>query len=55
MAELFAQNADLPRGGTDASVIAPAERVDTDTGMTLGCRHFAAVAPRHQGSFVPRP
>lgn len=38
---------DFPLGGTDASVIALAERLRTDTVITLDRRHFAAVRPRH--------
>lgn len=48
IAELVQQYADFPLGGTDASVIALAERLDTPTIVTLDHRHFAAVAPRHQ-------
>jgi predicted nucleic acid-binding protein len=38
---------DFPLGGTDASVIALAERLDTDLVVTLDRRHFGAVRPRH--------
>ena len=37
----------LPIGGTDASVIALAERLDTDLIVTLDYRHFRAVRPYH--------
>ena len=47
MAELVAQYADFPLGGTDASVIALAERLGTPTIVTLDRRHFSAVRPRH--------
>jgi predicted nucleic acid-binding protein len=47
IAELVEQYADFPLGGTDASVIALAERLDTPTVVTLDRRHFAAVRPRH--------
>lgn len=48
IAELVEQYADFPLGGTDASVIALAERLDTATIVTLDHRHFAAVAARHR-------
>jgi hypothetical protein len=48
IAELIEQYADFPLGGTDASVIALAERLDTGTIVTLDHRHFAAVAPPHR-------
>jgi predicted nucleic acid-binding protein len=51
MAELVEQYQDFPLGGTDASVIALAERLDAPTVLTLDRRHFAAVAPRHRESF----
>lgn len=51
MAELVAQYADFPLGGTDASVVALAERLDTDVVITLDRRHFSAVRPRHCSSF----
>ena len=47
MAELVEQYGDLPLGGTDASVIALAERLATPTVVTLDHRHFGAVRPRH--------
>ena len=47
MAELVEQYRDFPLGGTDASVIALAERLDTDLVITLDRRHFGAVRPRH--------
>lgn len=46
MAELVKKYADFPLGGTDASVIALAERLDTPVILTLDRRHFAAVTPR---------
>jgi|SRR5436305_1098461 len=45
--ELVAQYADLPLGGTDASVIALAERLRTAVVITLDRRHFGVVRPRH--------
>jgi len=55
MAELTEQYADFPLGGTDASVIALAERLETDTIITLDRRHLAAVAPLHRKAFVLLP
>ncbi|MDO8671007.1 MAG: VapC toxin family PIN domain ribonuclease, partial [Dehalococcoidia bacterium] len=37
------QYANFPLGGTDASVIALAERLGTDVIITLDRRHFGAV------------
>jgi hypothetical protein len=51
MAELVETYADLPLGGTDASVIALAERLRATTLVTLDRRHFAAIAPRHRNAF----
>jgi predicted nucleic acid-binding protein len=51
MAELVAQYADLRLGGTDASVIVLAERLNTDLVITLDRRHFAAARPRHCQAF----
>ncbi|HEX3854646.1 MAG TPA: hypothetical protein VHW01_26965 [Polyangiaceae bacterium] len=51
MAELVGQYADFPLGGTDASVIALAERLEAPVAVTLDRRHFAAVVPRHRESF----
>jgi uncharacterized protein len=48
MAELVEQYADFPLGGTDASVIALAERLEAPIVVTLDRRHFAAVRPRHR-------
>ena len=51
MAELVDQYADFPLGGTDASVIALAERMETDLVVTLDLRHFTVVRPRHCSAF----
>jgi len=51
MAELVEQYADFPLGGTDASVVALAERLDTDLIVTLDISHFSAIAPRHRERF----
>ncbi|GAC1576376.1 MAG: type II toxin-antitoxin system toxin ribonuclease C26 [Candidatus Dormibacteria bacterium] len=46
IAELVRQYGDFPLGGTDASVIALAERLGTETVVTLDRRHFGAVQPK---------
>ena len=48
IAELVEIYADFPLGGTDASVIALAERTGAEIVITLDRRHFAAVQPRHR-------
>ena len=55
IAELVREYADFPLGGTDASVIALAERLRTPTVITLDRRHFAAVRPRHCASLQLLP
>jgi predicted nucleic acid-binding protein len=55
MAELVKQYADFPLGGTDASVVALAERVGASTIVTLDRRHFADVVPRHCEAFQLLP
>lgn len=47
IAELVETYADFPLGGTDASVLALAERYDTETVITFDRRHFTALRPRH--------
>ena len=51
IAELVEQYSDFPLGGTDASVVAAAERLGTDTLITLDHRHFRAVRPSHCRQF----
>ncbi len=51
MGDLVAQYADFPLGGTDASVVALAERLGAPVIVTLDRRHFGAVAPRHCEAF----
>jgi len=51
IAELVETYADFPLGGTDASVIALAERVSAGIVVTLDHRHFAAVKPNHRDAF----
>ncbi len=57
MSELVEQYADLPLGGTDAAVIALAERLEASVIVTLDRRHFAAVRPAHREAFelLPEP
>jgi predicted nucleic acid-binding protein len=45
--ELAGRYRNLPLGGTDASVIALAERFDTGQVATLDHRHFRVVRPAH--------
>jgi len=47
IAELVDRYSDFPLGGVDASVVALAARLDTDTVITLDRRHFAAIRPPH--------
>lgn len=51
IAELVEEHEDFPLGGTDASVVALAERLATDVVVTLDRRHFAALQPRHCSAF----
>jgi predicted nucleic acid-binding protein len=51
MAELVERYEDFPLGGTDASVIALAERMGASVVVTLDRRHFAAVQPQHRPAF----
>jgi predicted nucleic acid-binding protein len=55
IADLVEQYADVPLGGTDASLVALAERLDIETLVTLNRRHFGAVWPRHRESFTLLP
>ena len=55
MAELVQQYADLRLGGTDASIVALAERLNVTTIVTLDRRHFAAVRPLHAETFTLLP
>ena len=55
IAELVEQYSDFPLGGTDASVIALAERLEAPIVLTLDHRHFAAVRPSHRESFELLP
>lgn len=51
IAALVKQYGDFPLGGVDASVVALAERLNTDVIITLDRRHFSAVRPRHVPSW----
>jgi predicted nucleic acid-binding protein len=51
MADLVEHYGDFPLGGTDASVIALAERMGASVVITLDRRHFAAVKPLHRTAF----
>ena len=53
--QLVLEYADLPLGGTDASVIAIAERLDQTRVATLDHRHFSVVRPSHRASFDLTP
>jgi hypothetical protein len=55
MAELVQEYASFPLGGTDASVVALAERLDASIIVTLDRRHFPAITPRHRDSFELLP
>jgi predicted nucleic acid-binding protein len=55
IAELVERYANFPLGGTDASVVALAERIGAGTVVTLDRRHFAAVKPRHLETFELLP
>ena len=46
---------DLPLGGTDASVIAVAERLGESVVATLDRRHFSVVRPSHVDGFTLVP
>lgn len=51
IAELVRADRDFPLGGTDASIVALAERLNTDLLITLDRRHFGAIRPRHAPAF----
>lgn len=55
MAELVEQYRDFPLGGTDASVVALAERLRAPAIVTLDRRHFAAIRPTHREAFELLP
>lgn len=49
--ELVETFADLPLGGTDASVVTIAERLGATRVATLDTRHFRVVRPQHCDAF----
>lgn len=53
--ELVATYASLPLGGTDASLVAIAERLGTHRIATLDRRHFTVVRPLHVETFDLSP
>jgi predicted nucleic acid-binding protein len=53
--ELVARYANFPLGGTDASLVALAERIGASILITLDRPHFAAVKPRHIEAFELLP
>lgn len=55
MAELVEQYADLPLGGTDASLVAVGERLGLEGIATLDRRHFTVVRPAHVDAFALLP
>lgn len=55
IAELITTYADLPLGGTDASVIVLAERHGVTKVATLDHRHFAVVRPSHSAALAVVP
>jgi uncharacterized protein len=55
MAELVEQYADFPLGGTDASLIAIAERLGVTKVATLDRRHFGSIQPGHTDAFTLLP
>ena len=55
IAELVSTYASLRLGGTDASLVALAERLGTTRIATLNHRHFRIVRPRHAEAFELLP
>lgn len=55
MAELVERYADLGLGGTDASLVALAERRGIDRVATFDRRHFTVVRPAHIEAFTLLP
>lgn len=53
--DLVATYASLPLGGTDASLVAVAERLGATRIATLDRRHFTVVRPRHIETFDLSP
>ena len=55
MSQPVSQYADLPLGGTDACVVATAERLGVSEIATIDHRHFTVVRPAHIRSFALLP
>lgn len=55
MSQLVSTYADLPLGGTDACVIATAERLRAIEVATIDRRHFTVVRPAHVEAFTLLP
>lgn len=55
MAELVRQFSSFPLGGTDASVVAVAERLGVREIATFDRRHFPAITPKDGGHFTLLP
>ena len=55
MADLAERYADLRLGGTDASLVAIAERLDIERIATFDRRHFTVVRPVHIDAFLLLP
>ena len=55
MAALVEQYADLGLGGTDASIVAIAERLGITQVATFDRRHFTVVRPAHVQTFTLLP
>lgn len=55
MAELVRQFSSFPLGGTDASVVAVAERLGVREIATLDRRHFPSITPKAGGYFTLLP
>ena len=53
--ELVRAYADMPLGGTDASLVALAERLGATRVATLDSRHFRVVRPHHVDAFELLP
>jgi predicted nucleic acid-binding protein len=55
MGDLAEQYASLGLGGTDASLVAIAERLEIAQIATMDRRHFGVVRPRHVDAFTLLP
>jgi predicted nucleic acid-binding protein len=55
MAVLVERYANFPLGGSDAAVVALAERLKITEVLTIDRRHFSAVRPAHVPAFTLRP